>query len=792
MKLYPPIIEGKIPAQSGTELTIPFRFNRSVSPSQVSAIQVKIKTAVSGTEKMLASSTAYGSAAEGDYEVKIDAPELEIGQYYKVQLACVDWSGAIGYYSSIGVFKYTGYPELKILEFEDGQANCYEYVGYYKNEDLTEKVATYCFDIIKKSDNSVYATSGELVHDSSTDELDGTSKDYYELEISLQEGEEYTISYSITTVNGLCPNPVQYTLIAADTLPNPLDGELEATCESASGRVQIAYTGAQWQVGQGYGFVLSRSEEESNYTVWRDVLKFSAAKGSAFPHEIGYDYSIEQGKKYKYALQLYQTSGLRSTRLESDIVLASFDDIFLFDGERQLRVQYNPKVSSFKTAVLESKTDTLGGQYPFFFRNGATSYKEFPISGLLSYLMDENEDFMSFTELGIESKSTDLGDENFKAERQFKTTALEWLNNGKPKLFRSPGEGNFIVRLMNTSATPNDTLGRMLHTFNCQAYEIAECSYKNMVKYGFVSEKKFEDKILYYCSDPITTGWSKSFAENGGAYKAELRDVVSGTLFQVKYANSQAPLTIEVGSTGTYIFNVYDSPIQYVCLAPGETYESTEGWLDYGVYEQATVEDFSEVHSISYSMQPFDFSTPFSHSATDSSLMNCYNSLKLSVGYIYYLRLQAKKVEEIYQNGGKYYSSPLYLYEVEPTSHDTLYHIDGTQRYVDGFSGTSISTLEPDYLAVIEFKDGTKTEVDLSGPQMIIYHSLSTIKNIYIGNGVLIDGMYQQAEYTYGIELTELANLHEQYETAKETKEGYEEALAALNGALAEAGIKGV
>jgi hypothetical protein len=33
---------------------------------------------------------------------------------------------------------------------------------------------------------------------------------------------------------------------------------------------------------------------------------------------------------------------------------------------------------------------------------------------------------------------------------------LRWLTDGKPKLFRSPGEGNFIVRLMNTSLAPND------------------------------------------------------------------------------------------------------------------------------------------------------------------------------------------------------------------------------------------------------------------------------------------------------------------------------------------------
>ena len=50
---------------------------------------------------------------------------------------------------------------------------------------------------------------------------------------------------------------------------------------------------------------------------------------------------------------------------------------------------------------------------------------------------------------------------------------LEWLNNGDPKLFRSPAEGNFVVRLMNVSLSPEERLGRMLHSFSCTVYECA-------------------------------------------------------------------------------------------------------------------------------------------------------------------------------------------------------------------------------------------------------------------------------------------------------------------------------
>ena len=45
--------------------------------------------------------------------------------------------------------------------------------------------------------------------------------------------------------------------------------------------------------------------------------------------------------------------------------------------------------------LLESKVDTIGSKHPFIFRNGNVGYKEFPISGLISYLSDENDLFYS-------------------------------------------------------------------------------------------------------------------------------------------------------------------------------------------------------------------------------------------------------------------------------------------------------------------------------------------------------------------------------------------------------------
>jgi hypothetical protein len=60
-----------------------------------------------------------------------------------------------------------------------------------------------------------------------------------------------------------------------------------------------------------------------------------------------------------------------------------------------LRIRFNPNVSSFKSVVAETKKTTLGRQFPFILRNGVLNYKEFPITGLISYQMDNDELFLS-------------------------------------------------------------------------------------------------------------------------------------------------------------------------------------------------------------------------------------------------------------------------------------------------------------------------------------------------------------------------------------------------------------
>jgi len=91
------------------------------------------------------------------------------------------------------------------------------------------------------------------------------------------------------------------------------------------------------------------------------------------------DVTVEQGVQYKYSFRQYNDNGLYSNREETESIMADFEDIFLCDNDKQIKIRFNPKISSFKTTRLESKMDTIGGKHPFIFRNGIVEYKEFPI-----------------------------------------------------------------------------------------------------------------------------------------------------------------------------------------------------------------------------------------------------------------------------------------------------------------------------------------------------------------------------------------------------------------------------
>lgn len=74
-------------------------------------------------------------------------------------------------------------------------------------------------------------------------------------------------------------------------------------------------------------------------------------------------------------------------------------------------------------------------------------------------------------------------------ERKFREKVMEWLSNGKPKLFRSETEGDMIVMVSGASFTPYQKSGRMVYSVSCTLTEIAAFTSQNLFLYDLVPSK---------------------------------------------------------------------------------------------------------------------------------------------------------------------------------------------------------------------------------------------------------------------------------------------------------------
>ena len=167
-----------------------------------------------------------------------------------------------------------------------------------------------------------------------------------------------------------------------------------------------------------------------------------------------------------------------------------------------------------KTIYSENKTDTLGSKYPYIKRNGAVQYRTFPIGGLISYFMDDNN---LFTSRPVEYGSSNITDYNnfnknngiyssrdYTYERLFRERVKQFLEDNNASLFRSPTEGNILIRLMEVNFSPNQNNGRMIWSFSATAYEIDEATVENLDNYGiktvyidsdFAGSNQYDDTI---------------------------------------------------------------------------------------------------------------------------------------------------------------------------------------------------------------------------------------------------------------------------------------------------------
>lgn len=805
VKLNPPILDNKIIAQTNsTSLSIPFLMNKSVGLGDFDFIALDIKTVQSNTSLLekpfLYCLKKFLFFEKGSYwgTFANDKDSLfKIGQHYKIQLAYGkgDPNGEyhIGFWSTVATFKFTYAPRVSIqnLALDKPNTHIYNYTGVYSNDDASEKIYSYEF-FLHDSANNLIATSGEKLHNSSFDTESTESIDQWSMKSGLTSNKEYLISYKIKTINGIEKTSPAYRLRDNSATRSEIFNYCKFTATNIldSACVELSLdpildNQIERKLINGQ-FVLLRSSNEDNFSSWQELTRFAiSSHNTAQRKVICRDYCVSQGVQYQYALQAFNNNGMYSLRECTSKFLVDFEDMFLSDGDRQLKIKFNPKVSSFKTTLLEQKMDTLGGKYPFFVRNGNVRYKEFPISGLISMLSDTDEEFMTGIKdislqrtttpanqkLLIPELSTQLTGENFQKERTFKLEVLDWLTNGKPKLFKSPGEGNYIVRLLNTSLSPNDALGRMLHTFTSTACEVADYNFENLRKYGIMMDEYLETRELRIESIALEA-IEGGYLNNLNACSATI-NATPGTKFAYRLKNdTDASGVIEVGNTGVFSFSnsvLADNPLMEIGPVAGSSINPwlPEATLIYARYINPKLDNFSYLHSIKTTDRIYQWI-----GQNRSEVAHRFDKYRIlyDIGMIYYLNVSKRpiiaSITTVDPRGDGTYRFYEKSVEYKPANNELLYCTEDG-NYYDGLTKKKIGK-KIDFSFQLRNIDqkidmmGTNISTDIgeilgcdaittTGGRLVLTN-IGPVDLLWIGNGLYVDIAYQEIEKIYTAE----------------------------------------
>jgi len=537
INLYPPITETYAPAFligssniNNNKCKIYFTMSMFNDLSEVKNIQVAVRNAstnVSALNPDLYPSeiklTTALQDADGNFYIEINPADIIneqfiIDQYYKVQLrftstdasnppayevqAIDSWLNANQAYfsewSKVTIARGISVPTISLRDYTEGAtteiystiANT-QVVGklLFADENETEVLKQYRVILYDDLDRELI-DSGIIYTD--INEFD------YTFNYLMQEEHIYSFTLEYTTQNLFTGRATYYIEVLPSTETNP-NIAITAAMEEENARASINISRAAAAGSYTGQVVIRRTDSKSNFTIYDDMQTWTLDNVSSINID-WYDYTIESGIWYKYAVQGITTSGNRMPMTEiANPIMVIFDHAYLTIADKQLKIKFNPSISSFRKTISDTKIDTIGSKYPIIKRNGYMDYAQFPISGLIATAMDEDGLFETKDSLYGENKTlyanynttAEIPDyRDLVYEKFFRDKVINFLYSDEAKLYRSPTEGNILIRLTDIQFQPNQTLGRRLWSFSGNAYEIDECSLNNYEKYGIIEKEK--------------------------------------------------------------------------------------------------------------------------------------------------------------------------------------------------------------------------------------------------------------------------------------------------------------
>lgn len=539
--LYPPRMESFMPAfVYNTTVKVYFGLSEFNSFSEIANAQITVtnqNTNLSVLDKakypseiMLKEIQTDNTRADDKYYIEINTNDIENGfsidEYYNVQIrftsteageislstpqALDSWlTTNLDYFSEwsrVCIIRAISLPTMTVsgYDIQDGHiiwsmsnSNLLGTLNFSSDEE-TEQLKSYQVKLF--DENNLLLTDSGILY---SDNYNNPNSFIYNFKYGFEVGKSYSFIINYET-NNLYTNSISITFDVIEEPGEDLDFSFGSKIDEENARVDIDIKRSEDKPSFTGKIIIRRTSSESNFTIWEDMHVINLSNITKYKYE-WFDETIKSGVWYNYAIQAATPAGLRQDiKISKKPIMMIFDDVFLTTKDRQLKIKFNPSINSFKKNISETKIETIGSKYPFFRRNGAIGYVEFPISGLISFQMDESQAFITKEELYLNKNILKRYDKyntenmenwpiteanDFVYEKLFRDKVMEFLYDGQVKLFRSPTEGNYLIRLTDVSFSPNEQLGRMIWSFSATASEIDEDTVDNYEKYDIIMER---------------------------------------------------------------------------------------------------------------------------------------------------------------------------------------------------------------------------------------------------------------------------------------------------------------
>lgn len=417
--------------------------------------------------------------------------ELGYGQYYKiVVLAQQQGSDTKTVFSNYATIKYIDIDiPTVVLSCDKNNYNLQATFSYTPNN--LEYMKTVRYILTESTNDIILEDSGDILYNYTNQTLENQTYIYKFSTYCPTMATEYEVTVEYVTINGFAGTVTDTLEIKFQEAEN-IDNDILSCLYNAEDAKIDVHTTLAGSLFKRVGFYGVKVCDVAAGDVIQDISVIN---------------NINNSHKY-YLITNEQQDLTQDIKVLGTIYVAEynsptiyFEHIYLSDQNKQLCIKFNPKISSFKETVLENKVETIGGTYPKIFRNGDVRYHEMNLGGLISVLSDNNHLFQEANMFNNNSSHMRVDTPNTNSitffdnsaqyinENNFKLKVIHWLNNGQPKVLRTPNEGNYIVQLMNVVCTPEEKLGRMLYSFSCTAVEIEQYSIENLLKYNLLTLK---------------------------------------------------------------------------------------------------------------------------------------------------------------------------------------------------------------------------------------------------------------------------------------------------------------